>query len=848
MEKVISFLSFGLLVNFTLFAQPSKVFAPGGSNRLRAPAYPLVTMDPYISTWSLTNKLYNDFPRHWTKANRPLIGAIRVDGKTYRFLGLEDILTIPVVYTGDLENWTGQYTEVQPADGWEKPSFNDSQWTEGKAPYASRVPPHATRWRSKDIWVRREFIFSSDISISDLMLKYSYDDFAEIYINGIPVIKTDNTGKINQLIQISDEVIKSLKTRKNIIAAHAHNEVGLSMLDFGLVRKTDCRFNFSQTAVQKTVNLLPTQTWYTFESGPVNVELIFTSPLLTDDLYLLSRPVNYITWQVKSNDSKEHSVQVYIETTPEWAVNTINQPIKSERFTEGGITYLKTGTVEQPVLGKKGDDLRIDWGYLYLAGKSEKSTTMSIGDPAVLKGEFMKKGKLSNTIDNGFPERMYIKMTALSAVNDLGKVGSKPVSGYVMIGYDDIYSIQYFGENLLAYWRKNGTIDIKQVFSMAAAEYQSIMERCTAFDKEMMSDAAKAGGTKYAELCALVYRQSIAAHKLVVTKNGELLFLSKENTSNGCINTVDATYPSAPLYLVYNPDLLKGMLNGIFYYSESGKWTKVFAPHDLGYYPIANGQVNRNDGSERLMPVEESGNMLILTTAISVIEGNAKYAEKHWEMLSQWANYLLENGLDPANQLCTDDFAGHLAHNANLSVKAIMGIAGYAKMAEMLGKSDIASKYTAKAHEMATEWIKMAKENDHYKLAFDQAGTWSQKYNLIWDRLLRLNIFPEEVAKTEMDYYLTKQLTYGLPLDSRRTYTKSDWIMWTATLANDQNTFNKIVDPVWKYANETPTRLPVSDWHETTDGKSVGMIARSVVGGYFMKMLELKITYSTVRK
>jgi len=846
--KIINLLSFGLLVNFGLFAQPSKVFTPGGSNSLRAPAYPLVTIDPNISTWSLNDRLYDDSPKHWTKTQRTLIGGIRVDGMVYRFMGIEEIPNVPVVYTGELENWDGRYIEEQPITGWEKPSFNDSQWKEGKAPYSSRVVTHGTRWRTKDIWVRRVFNLPQDIISSDLMLKYSYDDYVDIFINGILVVETEDAGKSNQVIPLSDEVKKSLKVGKNVIAAHGHNEDGLAFLDFGIVRKTAGKINFSQNAIQKSVMVLPTQTWYTFDCGPVSLELIFTSPYLPEDLYLYSRPVNYITWQVKSNDSRNHSVQVYLETTPEWAVNRITQPIKSEMFTENDITFLKTGTIEQPVLEKKGDDMRIDWGYYYLASKADKAITMAIGDPTVLKRDFLRKGRLTGTIDKTLPEEMFLKMTAMSMTNDLGKVGSSPVSGYAMLGYDDVYSIQYFNENLLAYWRKGGTVDIRQAISMAASEYESLMQRCSDFNKTLLANAEKAGGLKYAELCALVYRQSAAAHKLVITKGGEMLFLSKENTSNGCISTVDATYPSAPMYLVYNPNLIKGMLNGIFYYSESGIWTKEFAPHDLGYYPIANGQVNRDDGSERLMPVEESGNMLILTTVISMMESNGKYAEKHWKILSQWADYLLENGLDPANQLCTDDFAGHLAHNANLSIKAIMGIAGYGKMAEILGKGDIAAKYISKAREMATEWIKMAKEDSHYKLAFDQPGTWSQKYNLVWDKIFRLNIFPPDIAKTEIDYYLTKQNEYGLPLDSRKTYTKNDWVMWTATLAEDQDTFNKIVDPIWKYSNETQTRMPVSDWHETTDGKSVGMFARSVVGGYFMKMLEQKITNSTIRK
>jgi len=233
--------------------------------------------------------------------------------------------------------------------------------------------------------------------------------------------------------------------------------------------------------------------------------------------------------------------------------------------------------------------------------------------------------------------------------------------------------------------------------------------------------------------------------------------------------------------------------------------------------------------------------MLILATAIAQVEGNAKYAEKHWAVLTTWADYLLEKGLDPENQLCTDDFAGHLAHNANLSIKAILGIAGYGKLARMLGKDAIANKYTTAAHTMAQKWITMADDNDHYSLTFDKKGTWSQKYNLVWDKVLNLGIFPKEVAQKEIAYYLTKQNTFGLPLDSRATYTKGDWIVWTATMAQDKGTFEKLIDPLYKYVNETTSRVPLSDWHQTITGKQVGFQARSVVGGFFFKLLDEKL-------
>ena len=198
-------------------------------------------------------------------------------------------------------------------------------------------------------------------------------------------------------------------------------------------------------------------------------------------------------------------------------------------------------------------------------------------------------------------------------------------------------------------------------------------------------------------------------------------------------------------------------------------------------------------------------------------------------------------GQDPENQLCTDDFAGHWAHNANLSVKAIMGIAGYSEMAKMLGFNNIADKYATIAKKMAVKWEEMANEGDHYRLAFDREDTWSQKYNMIWDKMWNLNLFPNNVIGKEINYYLTKQNPYGLPLDSRKDYTKSDWIMWTAAMSSDQATFEKFVDPLYKYINETVSRVPVSDWYDTKTAQMTGFKARSVIGGHWMKVLTDKM-------
>lgn len=132
-----------------------------------------------------------------------------------------------------------------------------------------------------------------------------------------------------------------------------------------------------------------------------------------------------------------------------------------------------------------------------------------------------------------------------------------------MAGYDDVYCVEYMYSRRTAYWKHGGKVSIYDAFERMDRDYVRIMERCREFDGMIMRDGEAAGGKKYAELLASSYRQVIAAHKLFTDEEGRLLFFSKENGSNGCINTVDLTYPSAPLFLLYNPELLKGMMTGI---------------------------------------------------------------------------------------------------------------------------------------------------------------------------------------------------------------------------------------------------------------------------------------------
>ena len=588
-------------------------------------------------------------------------------------------------------------------------------------------------------------------------------------------------------------------------------------------------------ALQQWVSVNATQTIYQFVCGGIDLTLTFTSPLLLNDLALLSRPVSYVSFRMQSNDGGQHKTLIFLSVAGTLATNTAKQELVKSNGHTNSLVFLKAGTKEQPVLQKKGDDLRIDWGYLYVAAPADKGVEQFHGVQSAALLLFCDS--LQDDVFGPVHKDTTVRPTYLQTIYPAVTVGEDPVERLALVGYDELYSVQYFHHNLEPWWRSHPEtgkrkIRMEDMLQLAYSSYDKVLSRCDTFNKVMYSTALATGGPHYADLCVAAYRQSIAAHALVKSPKGELLFLSKENFSNGSINTVDVTYPSAPLYLIYNPGLLEGMLNGIFYYSESGRWKKPFAAHDLGTYPLANGQTYGED-----MPVEECGNMIILTAAIMRAEGNSDYVRRHWATLTLWAHYLEANGFDPANQLCTDDFAGHLARNANLSVKAIVALGAYGRMAGALGMDSTAARYGALAKELARKWMVLDDAGDHYALTFDRKDSWSQKYNLVWDKVLGLGIFPRVVYEKEIAYYIHHQQPFGLPLDSRKGYTKSDWVCWTAALAEKEDDLASLIDPLYHYLTATPSRVPLSDWHETADGKQVGFQARSVVGGYFMPML-----------
>lgn len=695
--------------------------------KFRAPAVPLVTVDPYFSVWSCSDNLYDDVTRHWTGKPHQLTGLCRIDGIAWRFAG--------------------------------------------KAGLVREQHPHFTRGEPQ----------------------------------------------------------------------------GMS---------------------QKSVTVRAVSSTYVFEGGGVSLQVDFTTPLLMDDLDLASRPVSYISFKVCSIDGGKHDVKLYVDVTGEWCVN---EPLQSDTKLVWGRSdaanrydAVYMGSYRQNILGMCGDDVRIDWGYLYLVAPYPENKESRI---STIKARelFIKGLTLPAEDDARMPRDTYDDTPVLSTVLSFECIPGKPVSDFIMLAYDDIFSIEYFGEHLPAYWRRNGA-QFGEMLLKAVEDYGAIMERCSGFNDALYSEAAASGGEKYADIVSLAYRQAVAAHKLTADKQGNVLFISKECFSNGCAATVDVTYPSIPMFLLYNPELVKGMLRPVFKYANGGEWPFEFAPHDVGRYPMVNGQVYRlkkewmpsgavdkesvadfagmrygidkEESFKEQMPVEECGNMLITAAAICLMENSPGFAAENWSLLTQWAGYLMENGFDPGFQLCTDDFTEKLAHNSNLSLKAIFGIAGYSILCRMMNDSPKAEMYLQTARDMAAKWEKLAGEGDHYKLTFTDSDTWSLKYNMVWDDIFGLGLFSDAVKQKEASYYIKMMDKYGTPLDSRDHSTKSDWLVWAATLARNDSDFEALIGPLWDFLNDSPSRVPFTDRYGTTDRLERSMHHRSVVGGVFMKLLK----------
>lgn len=594
----------------------------------------------------------------------------------------------------------------------------------------------------------------------------------------------------------------------------------------------------SRAVIQRSLTLTATRSEYVLEAGGVRLTLTFLSPVEPGDLRRQSMPLSYILAAVRSEDGHAHDVGIYFDISGEWAHGDSNTQIRwsQEQIAGSGggpsLTSLSFTPNSPQVLAENGD--MASWGTVVFSASNRSGLSWQIGADSAVRGAVLGNGSLANTVDGNQPRRINDNWPVFAFHFDLGGVRGSTRSAVLSVGHVREPAVGYLGDQLPPLWRSYWSTwqDMAAFFH---ADADSAQERSSTLDRKVARDATAAGGPKYAALCALALRQAYAGTELV-SRNGQPWAFLKEISSDGNVSTVDVTYPGMPVFLYLDPDYLGLLLAPLLDYPEHGGWPKQFAEHDLGsHYPNATGH---NDGNEEDMPVEESANMLIMSAAYLARTGASaakSFASQHYPILKQWADYLVANALDPGYQNQTDDFTGFIAHSANLALKGIVAIGAMSQIAAAAGNSADAASYQSTASSYITQWVTKAQDSGggHLKLAYDQPGTWSLKYNGYPDALLGTGLVPSSVADEEAAWYLTLANQFGAPLDLRHSYTKGDWEMWTAAWLRGRPISGYLISALYDFADTTPNRVPFTDWYDTVSGNQAGFQARPVVGGVF---------------
>lgn len=642
---------------------------------------------------------------------------------------------------------------------------------------------------------------------------------------------------------------------------------GLKRRSYGIVNANGKSYSFMGIVEntiplkQKVVTMNAFSTDYVFECDEFTLDVSFVSPVVPTELELMSRPVCYFTYKITAKVPL-CDVKVAIALHQEHCYNQSDDYIIGGGFSYPDYELAFFGLNRQHPMSNTFDSTAADWGYTYLAAEECFFTT---------------KTAVSTFIATGKAEYLYSEKEEkyLLALNKADKV-KDVTEGKILIAFDDLCSIFYYGEWLKGYYFRNGKT-IFDAIEDAYFHYDEAMQKIDAFQTDLYT-RLKEYDEDYKTLCVTALRQTVAAHKLAENKDGKLLFLSKECHSNGCIATVDVTYPSMPLFLLYQPKLVSAMVLPIFEFARMPVWKYDFAPHDAGTYPYCLGQLyavhkeskqndkyvanmfqrNRWNGIivshpmiyqyprqaeiydfDSQMPLEECSNMLIISYAAMTMGAEDVLYKENYDLLKKWFEYIKKSGLVPETQLCTDDFAERVEANVNLSMKAMVGVKCFALIAEKFGYAEDAKTASLCLKELRTEFYSRFKDYGHLPLSYHTGeDTYSLKYNMAYDVLFDFGIFTEETRQKEIECYLKQNKSIGVPLDSRSDLTKTDWILHVCALADDKKIQQEIYSKIVNFLNETTDRVPFSDLYHVDTGRIFEFQNRTVQGGIFILLLK----------
>ncbi|KAJ5624405.1 hypothetical protein N7510_000714 [Penicillium lagena] len=572
----------------------------------------------------------------------------------------------------------------------------------------------------------------------------------------------------------------------------------------------------------------------------VEMKITFLSPLTPNDLKRQSLIFSYMDVEVSSLDGKHHQVQVYSDISAEWISGDRSAIAQWDYGTVNGIGYHKV--YRQTQLEFSEVDQQGEWGNWYYATDAAKGVTFQSGQDTVVRGQFASNGVLTNSQNKNY-RAISDDWPVFGFTANLGSVGSHPVSTLFTIGLCQDNAVQFNGTSgynpVPSLWTSYFSSDLAAL-SFFYKDYNTASAISSAFDSQVAQDSADAISQDYAVLPSLSARQVFGSTQLCGTPEKMYLFL-KEISSDGNVNTVDIIFPAYPAFLYSNPDLLKLVMEPLYENQEAGDYPNAWSMHDMGSsYPNATGHPLGNDEK---MPLEECGNMVIMSLAYAQKASDTSYLTQHYDLLQQWTGYLVDDALYPANQISTDDFAGALANQTNLALKGMIGIQAMSEIAKLTGNKADAANYSSIAHSYIAKWQNLAINKNanppHTTLNYNNWTSHGILYNLYADAQLGLNLVPKSVYNMQSAFYPTVVNEYGVPLDTRHTYTKLDWQSLAAAIASG-STQTMFIDHLVNWVNETPTNMALTDLYDTISGDypdGIHFIARPAAGGTFGPLL-----------
>ncbi|KAK0558195.1 hypothetical protein OC844_005346 [Tilletia horrida] len=640
-----------------------------------------------------------------------------------------------------------------------------------------------------------------------------------------------------------------------------------------------------KNANQLSFEYTATRSVFKFEADGVYFTVTFLTPITPDDYLRQSLPLSYVHFELDELSAKNRKVQLYVDIDERWVTghdyDYQNYPYHLDFADyQGTSQYFVTRNKEQVLTEYRQ---RAEWGSASFAMRNRVGMSSINQNNIYAQIQFINNGSLNNEhFQIGGPDNSFAFAVDFTVANSTSD--ALFAIGHFRIPYVSMIKARKQGDPSkgsyrqwrYGYWQaKYPSIADAVVFFLN--DFESALENAIKFD-QMIEDESKAvmgGGaagdafsqltiwrpsdSQYAAITALSVRQAMATIEITISKNSSGAFnpesdpvyvTLKEISSNGDFQTVDVIFPAFPIFSFLNPNIIRDLLEPIFKYTMSGLYPNKWCVHDLGVYPVGFGH---NDGKDEPMPVEESGNMIGMVLHWAQLVGNktaVPYLKERYAIMAQWANFLIEDSLIPASQLSTDDFAGTASNQTDLAIKGIIGIAALGEIAALIGQDNDAAIYRNISQNYISAWQYLAtdQQKTHTKLVYQQDNSWGTLYNLFLDRLLNLNLVSRSVYEMQDAWYPQVAQKYGVPLDSRHTWTKSDWAIFTAATSVSTSTRDLFVQLVHKFVSNGQTDVPFTDLYETVTGDlpkypfdpTVSFMARPVVGGHFAPLAKQK--------